>query len=123
MYTEDVKVPAASLNESSHPNGPSSEVGPALEVLELANGEVIWQVPLRAGKCRLTWCLGTSSTVYEMKTRNPFTPNEEALHRSMNQTKVSRCISENIPETLRKVVLLPSSQERDPQTIIAPRLR
>lgn len=44
MYTEDVKLPTASANEASSHSNLQPETGPALEVLELANGEVIWNI-------------------------------------------------------------------------------
>jgi serine/arginine repetitive matrix protein 2 len=95
MYAGESRV--SSMAAPVDPNGPvdqqnskaeqgSADSGPALEVIQLANGETIWSVFMSARvilHCRSNTLSGLLSMVSEMPTMNLFTPVVPVLHRSI----------------------------------------
>ena len=65
--------------------GAADSSGPALEVIQLANGETIWSVVIVPTllHCRSNTLSGLLSMVSEMPTMNLFTPVVTVLHRSI----------------------------------------
>ena len=63
----------------------AAESGPALEVIQLANGETVWSVFIVPTllHCRSNALSGLLSMVSEMPTMNLFTPVVPVLHRSI----------------------------------------
>jgi hypothetical protein len=91
MYAGESRVPSMAPVD---PNSPmdqqnfkveqgAADSGPALEVIQLANGETIWSVIVPpSSHCRSNAISGLSSMVSEMLTMNLFTPVVPVLHRN-----------------------------------------
>lgn len=138
MYAGESKAASSPANDINSPDNlqplqsdvlPNSESRPALEVIELANGETIWSVIfLSFAETTLKRNPGLLSMGCEMTKRNPCIRAELALHPSTRHTRpmvmVYKFLSRNLEEQTQKVAIHLSFLERSPsKESLGPRQR
>jgi len=111
MYAEESRAPSVAHQRDDVDGTYPLESGPAIEVIELANGETVWFVPDYVSQDTFdihahTMRIGRSSTVSGATTTSPSTEIGQvslpSIHFGTDQTTGFSCISRNTSDRGQK---------------------